>query len=151
MPSLPGEWDASCVKQNGNMESRPERARLLSQSERELLELLIPREYPDDKSLWVQLDDLLAYPSCGCGCGSIGFEHAGGVRPGPSHLEPLASGSSLPVVIDEAGREVGGLILFTRQGMLDDLEVYSYGQEPLPLPDTRHVRFPPLEPSPPAG
>src|SRR5450631_4678573 len=124
------------------MESRPAVARPLNQSERELLELLIPREYPDDSALRVQLDVVLAYPSCGCGCGSIGFEHEGGLRPGPSRLDRQATGVAYPVVVDDDGNDVGGLILFTRQGLLDDLEVYSYGPEPLPLPDVRHVRFP---------
>lgn len=137
------------MKQNGTVESRPALARPLSQSERELLELLIPREYPNNKSLSAQLDDLLAYPSCGCGCGSIGFEHPGGLRPGPSGLTPQATGSDYPRVVDEDGNDVGGLILFTRQGLLDDLEVYAFGEDPLPMPDRHHVRFLPLEPSPP--
>ena len=113
--------------------------------ERELLEHLVPREYPNDSSLLAQIDDVLAYPSCSCGCGPIGFEHSDGVRPGPSHLEPLDTGMAFPVVVDEDGHEVGGLILFTRQGLLDQLEVCSFGQEPLPLPTARHVRFPASE------
>ena len=125
------------------METRPPPARPLNQSERDLLELLIPREYPDEQSLRIQLDDLLAYQSCNCGCGSIGFEHGGGLRPGPSGLKPQGTGSAFPIVVDDDGHEVGGLILFTRQGLLDDLEVYSHGEDPLPLPDARHVRFPP--------
>ena len=119
--------------------------RPLTPTERELLEVLVPREYPDEGSLLAQIDGVLAYPSCSCGCGSIGFEHSDGVRPGPSHLEPLDTGRAFPVVVDDDGNEVGGLILFTRQGLLDQLEVYSSGQEPLPLPTTRHVRFPPSE------
>ncbi len=119
--------------------------RPLSTTERELLELLVPREYPDDSSLLAQIDDVLVYSSCSCGCGSIGFEHSGGVRPGPSHLEPLDTGSAFPTVVDEAGDEVGGLILFTRQGLLDQLEVYSSGQDPLPLPTAQQVRFPAAE------
>ena len=150
-PRPPGRWDATCVKQYGGMASRPAVASPLSHSERELIELLLPREYPDDGSLRVQLDVVLAYPSCNCGCGSIGFQHAGGLRPGPSGLNRQATGSASPVVIDDDGNDVGGLILFTRQGLLDDLEVYSYGPEPLPLPDARHVRFPPPEPTPTLG
>jgi hypothetical protein len=133
------------------VESKPAAARPLSESERGLLSLLVPREYPDNESLKAQLDDVLAYASCECGCGSIGFEHPGGVRPGPSGLTPQATGSAFPMVVDESGNDVGGLILFTRQGMLDDLEIYSLGDEPLPLPDARQVRFPPPERSPDLG
>ena len=139
------------TKQYGGMESRPAVARQLSRSERELIELLISREYPDDGALRVQLDVVLVYPSCGCGCGSIGFEHEGGLRPGPSRLDRQATGAAYPVVIDDDGNDVGGLILFTRQGLLDDLEVYSYGPEPLPLPDVRNVRFHPPDPTPTLG
>jgi hypothetical protein len=113
-----------------------------------LLDLLIPREYPAVDTLRAQLDDVLAYPGCDCGCGSIGSEHAGGVRPGLSGLAPLATGLGHAVVLDEDGSDVGGLILFTRQGLLDDLEVYSYGPAPLPLPEAGHIRFPQSEPSP---
>jgi hypothetical protein len=133
------------------VDSLPALARPLSKSERELLELLIPREYPTNNSLLAQLDALLAFPSCDCGCGSIGFEHPGGLRPGSSGLTPQVTGSAYPRVVDEDGNDVGGLILFARQGLLDDLEVYAFGEDPLPMPDSHHVRFPPLESSPTPG
>jgi hypothetical protein len=112
------------VKHYGQVDSRLAAARPLSESERQLPELLLPREYPGNEALKTQLNDLLAYESCGCGCGSIGFEHPGGLRPGPSGFMPPVTGSGYAVVVDENGNDVGGLIVFTRHVLLDDLEVY---------------------------
>jgi len=47
-----------------------------------------------------------------------------------------------PIVIDSNGEDVGGLILFVRAGLLDDLEVYSFGPDPLALPDPNLLRLP---------
>jgi len=43
-------------------------------------------------------------------------------------------------VVDSAGNELGGLLLFLQDGSLASLEVYSY-DEPLPLPAPETVRW----------
>ena len=116
-------------------ESRP-----LTQLERRLLDSLLALDFPGVEALRLQADTVLAFSSCPCGCGSIGFEHLNGLRPGPSGVTvPLN-----PIVHNGNGDDVGGLILFLSDGLLQDLEVYSFGTEPLPLPEVEFVRFMPF-------
>ena len=44
-------------------------------------------------------------------------------------------------VLDEEGDPVGGLLLFLLSGRPYDLEVYSYADTPLPLPEPERVRW----------
>ncbi len=50
---------------------------------------------------------------------------------------PIPSGG---IVLDSAGDEVGGLILFLDAGHLSYMEVYSYF-DPLPLPPAEQVQW----------
>ena len=64
-------------------------------------------------------------PSCECGCGSIGFVFDGDFLPAPSSAR-----NPLPVeadVIDADGEVVGGVIVLLREGVLDDIDVHSFG------------------------
>jgi hypothetical protein len=76
--------------------------------------------------------------SCSCGCGSIGFVYV-------DHPDqPRSVPTLFPVegeVLDALGNAVGGLLLFMREDRPDDLEVYSYGDEPLSLPPPEQVRW----------
>lgn len=129
-----------CVEADtGRAEARP-----LTSAERRLLDALLAHDFPGVEQLRLQAHHITAYPSCKCGCGSIGFEHPDGVRPGPSGLGPLETPLN-PIVVDSNGEDVGGLILFVRAGLLDDLEVYSFGPDPLALPDPTLIRLPPGE------
>lgn len=116
-------------------------ARPLTASERNLLHLILSKEFDSVGDLRAQADRVLAYSSCLCGCGSIGFEHPNGFRPGPAGVTPKTRVALDPIVSNQDGQEIGGLILFLRDGLLDDLEVYSYGSDPLPLPQVERVRF----------
>ena len=70
---------------------------------------------------------------CDCGCGAIEFVLDGATVPRSEAANPVPVEG---VVADPDGGEVGGLILFVRDGMLQSLEIYSYAA-PLPLPQTR--------------
>ena len=106
-----------------------------------MLDYLLAQEFDGAETLRLQSKDVMAYPSCDCGCGSIGFQHANGVRPGPAGLKPQARPDLYPIVRNKDGEDVGGLILFLRAGLLDDLEVYSFGVEPLALPEVDAVHL----------
>jgi hypothetical protein len=111
-------------------ESRP-----LTQLERRLLNSLLALDFQGTDALRLQADTVRAFSSFPCGCGSIGFERPDlrGVTAPPN-----------PVVHNENGGDVGGLILFLSDGLLQDLR-YSFDPEPLPLPEAEFVRFMPFE------
>jgi len=111
--------------------------RRLTASERQLLAALAAQS-PDGERLLAAADDAAVVPSCGCGCGSIGFRYAShaGRDADPSALFPIEG-----ELLDDDGSAVGGLLLFLRRGRPHDLEVYSYGDEPLPLPEPARVRW----------
>lgn len=122
------------------MESDPQEPRPLTGVERRLLDALLALDFEGVEALRRQAETVQAYSSCSCGCGSIGFEHPDGVRPPPqSHAAPLN-----PIVHNGEGSDVGGLILFLSDGMLQDLEVYSFRPDPLPLPEPEFVRLEPF-------
>jgi hypothetical protein len=92
-------------------------------------------DFQGTDALRLQADTVLAFSSFPCGCGSIGFE-----RPGPRGVTAPLN----PVVHNENGGDVGSLILFLSDGLLQDLR-YSFDREPLPLPEAEFVRFMPFE------
>jgi hypothetical protein len=118
-------------------ERRPQ-SRESSPAERELLDTLLAEDLDGVELLREQANSVLVYPSCRCGCGSIGFEHPGGLR--PSSVMPQRAHSNWGVRNDR-GDEVGGLILFIRGHLFHDLEVYSNKPEPLSLPPIDRVWF----------
>lgn len=120
------------MKQTGTVD-----ARQLSTAEWSLLDGLLSRGVRDGDRLRGQLDDVAVVSSCDCGCGSLGFVHPGQVQPDD---EPRVLWSAECEVLDEAGEPIGGVILFTRGGLLDDLEVHSFG-DPLALPNVDNVRW----------
>ncbi|HKO39548.1 MAG TPA: hypothetical protein VJU14_14380 [Solirubrobacterales bacterium] len=51
-------------------------------------------------------------------------------RGGPPGADPTEA-----AVLDETEGEIGGVLLFAKDGCLNQLEVYSFGEEPIrPLP-----------------
>ncbi len=112
-------------------------ARPLSANEQALVDALLAPEFPGVDPLREQAKALLARPGCTCGCGTIDLLPQG---------EPPRSAAQNPAptegrVLNAAGDEVGGLLLFIRDGLLESLEVYSYN-DPLPLPRVDQVDFP---------
>jgi hypothetical protein len=122
-----------------NADDQSPDARELFPKERELLNALLAQEFDGVELLREQAKSVLGYSSCKCGCGSIGFEHPGGLRPS-AELLPQTAHTNWGVRNDR-GDEVGGLILFTRGGLLHDLEIYSNEPEPLSSPPTDRVWF----------
>lgn len=84
---------------------------------------------------------VVAKKDCRCGCGTIDFEATAVDLPRSTASSPVPSEA---YVLDDAGQEIGGLLLFLEGGVLSSLEVYSY-DEPLPLPTPDHVRWTTVE------
>jgi hypothetical protein len=81
----------------------------------------------------------LVESSCECGCGSLGF-----VFDPESGLKASVAPNPLPVkgdVLDVDGEVLGGIVVLVRDGMLDDIDVHSYGEKPLPFPPIASVRL----------
>jgi hypothetical protein len=109
---------------------RSEQASPLSPDERSLLDAFLAHEFPGVRQLRQQALHVLAKRGCKCGCGTIEF-----VSDGMSSPRSAAS-SPVPVeglVYGTHGDDIGGLILFLKDGMLQSLEIYLFDQ-PLPLP-----------------
>ena len=109
--------------------------RRLSRVESALLDALLGHDFPGVEALREQARDVLASKGCGCGCGTINLT--------PQDHDVPRSTASSPAevegrVLDAKGEDVGGLLLFVRDGLLSSLEVYSY-YDPLPLPEPGNV------------
>lgn len=114
--------------------------RLLNDNERALVTALLDGEPEAGRDLCSHLDSVRVRSGCNCGCGSLEF-----VYPDASSAEVhLTQAELLPVeaaVLDENGDPAGGVLLFVRDGRLDNLDVYSVGDEPLQLPDADRWRL----------
>lgn len=113
--------------------------RPLTENERQLLQCLLSQDFDGVEALRRQLDHALVTSSCSCGCGSLGFAF-----PDAPQLEPSDATSPLPVeadVVGPSGTIVGGVIVFLKSGFLDDVDVYSFTRDPLPLPRLENVQW----------
>lgn len=109
----------------------------LTAKERELLDGVLAHGFQGVEALRVQAQSVEAKKGCNCGCGTIDLI--------PRGERPPTSNAASPVpiegrVVDDDGREVGGLLLFLKYGLLDSLEIYSYAK-PLQLPNIDRVRW----------
>jgi hypothetical protein len=115
-------------------------SRDLTSNERELLDAMLSVDgLVGADMLRRQLTAASAEPSCTCGCGSIYLRVDRGASEG---AEPFPE----PVIVEgtvtrEAGEPIGGLLLFHDDGWLHNLEVYSFTDEPLPLPTPSRTRL----------
>jgi hypothetical protein len=109
----------------------------LSTDESELLDALLGHEFAGVQELRQQARHIEAKSGCTCGCGTIDFVFDGAPVPRSEAPTPV------PVegrVAGAGGDDVGGLILFLKDGMLQSLEIYSY-DKPLPLPLRQQVTW----------
>ncbi|MEC4615050.1 hypothetical protein [Tsukamurella tyrosinosolvens] len=114
-----------------------ESVRPLTDRERATLDGFLSSDFAGVEELRAQVSTLQARPSCSCGCGSIALLADRRVAASPRITwSPLEAD-----VVDDAGNSIGGLLLFANDGYLDDLEVYSYLDEPLQLPPVDRIRW----------
>ncbi|MFC4016641.1 hypothetical protein ACFOW4_01580 [Micromonospora sp. GCM10011542] len=111
--------------------------RPLSPEEAGVLDALLAQDFPGVDELRVQSRNVLAQPSCGCGCGTIWLLPQGRDLPASAATSPVPAEGT---VLDEYGRTIGGILLFVGEGQLADLEVHSY-YEPLPMPSPDRVSW----------
>lgn len=97
----------------------------------------LSHEFPGVQELRQQAQFVTAKKGCDCGCGTIEFVHD--ERPVPRSPATNPVPVDAPVVASD-GSDLGGLILFVRDGLLQSLEVYSHS-EPLPLPKPGEVKW----------
>lgn len=114
--------------------------RLLNDNERALVTALLDGEPEAGRDLRLHLNSVRVRSGCNCGCGSLDFVYPDAttaeVDLTPPHLFPVEA-----AVLDEKGDPAGGVLLFVRDGRLDNLDVYSVGDEPLQLPDADRWRL----------
>lgn len=117
--------------------------RPLKNDERALLDGFLALDFEGVVALRDQARGAMAAPGCTCGCGSLSL-FPNGASPRSTAASPIPSEGRIR---DDAGEEVGGLLLFLDTGRLSYMEVYSYFMEvysyfdPLPLPPPEHVHW----------
>jgi hypothetical protein len=112
----------------------------LTWNERELLAAMLSVDGLDGAYVLRQQTAVArAEPSCTCGCGSIYLRIDRAASEGAHADLPrvIVEGT----VISESGEPIGGLLLFEEDGWLHNLEVYSFTDEPLPLPPPSRARL----------
>jgi hypothetical protein len=109
----------------------------LLEDERALLDALLAHDFSGVEALREQAKHVWAKRGCECGCGTIDLVTDGTSVPRSEATNPAPVEGA---VHNAAGEEVGGLILFIKDGMLLSLEIYSH-EEPLPLPRLEQVTW----------
>lgn len=100
-----------------------------------MLDLLLAPEVPGAEALRQQVRDALATAGCTCGCGSIALLP-------PQGASPAAADQIWPVeaeIRDRDGEPIGGIMLWLDRGLLSSLEVYTWGDDPMPVPAIDHL------------
>jgi hypothetical protein len=118
--------------QRGEAADRP-----LASSEVALLDALLRHEFEGVDELRVQTRQVSASPGCTCGCGTLDL-HVPDTVPRSSSCSPVPV---VGTVVDADGDPIGGLLLFVDDGRLSGLEVYSFADDPLPMPLPEQVRW----------
>jgi hypothetical protein len=119
-----------------------EDSRDLTPIERDLLNAMLSVEGLEGAEvLRRQATTAKAASSCGCGCGSIYLmvDRDASERAEPFSERVIVEGA----VIGRSDEPIGGLLLFQIDGWLDNLEVYTFTDEPLPLPTPSRTRLQP--------
>ena len=101
--------------------------RPLTSTERALLDSMLDNDFDGVAELREQARRATASTSCECGCMTIDL-HVPDDAPVSAAVGPAPVEGS---VLDAAGEQIGGVLLFLVEGRLAGLEVYSF-DEPLP-------------------
>ncbi|MFJ9770745.1 hypothetical protein ACIRVF_05840 [Kitasatospora sp. NPDC101157] len=101
-----------------------------------LLEALLAADTPDCRTLRAQIPQLRVTGGCPCPCPSLDF-----AVERPEAVPTTSVGTRIvaeATVLDADGQPIGGAMVFTTEGRLSSLEVYSWDDPPitrLPFPD----------------
>lgn len=106
--------------------------RPVTPNERRILERLLAFEFPGAEEFRTQLSGIRATPGCECGCATINLavDRTGAV--------PAIEAPSLLPVTGITKDDLGGVIVFQRNGWLSCMEIYNVDDDPI-------ADFPPAE------
>jgi hypothetical protein len=106
--------------------------RLLSAAERDaLVAVLSYADFVGRAALLEQVDAVRVVGGCDCGCATVDLVIVD-APPSDAIACPIPNEAT---VLDAHGEAIGGVLVFTRDGHLRQLEVYGYGDEPIsPFP-----------------
>ena len=116
---------------------RSESARPVSGEESRLLDDLLAHDFRGVAPLRVQARTVLAAKGCECGCGTVDLVPQGSDLPRSDADSPVPVEGS---VLNLDGEEIGGLLLFIRDGLLATFEIFSY-DKPMAMPRPDMVRW----------
>jgi len=106
--------------------------REVSEAEVAVLDALLAQEFDGVDPLRAQATSVLARRGCECGCGTIKLVPQNPDAPRSSAQSPVPVEAT---VLDDAGEPVGGVLLFVQDGLLSSLEVYSFKDERMQMPE----------------
>jgi hypothetical protein len=113
--------------------------RPLSTDERSaIMALLEHADFDGRDALLAQVDDAHVVGGCGCGCAPVTLAVGSRIPADDTVAHPIPNEAT---VLDASGESVGGVLLFVRDGLLRELEVYDYAGTPIfPFPPLQRLR-----------
>lgn len=122
------------------LEARTDLPRPLLPNERDtLLALLHCADFPGRDQLVLQVDSATVTGYCPCPCATVSLDVDRTVPRGPYFPERTIPTSA--TVLDAAGENIGGIIVFVDDGYLSALEIYDYGEPISPLPPLERLEL----------
>jgi hypothetical protein len=120
------------------VETSPVTPRPLSEAERNLLvSVLGHADFSGRDELLAQMSRVEVVGRCDCGCATVTLR-VDGTPPSDETPRPIPNDAE---VLDGDGESVGGVLVFTRDGHLCELELYSNSDEPIrEIPPLERVR-----------
>ncbi|WP_432510896.1 hypothetical protein [Kineococcus sp. SYSU DK001] len=116
------------------MDTQQARPRPLTADETGVLAALLAQHFPGVAELRQQAPHALAVPGCGCGCGTISLIVTDPRAPQARTLD------SQPAAVDFSAPGEGGVItLIVIDGLLDELRMSYWGEDPTPMPSPEHL------------
>jgi hypothetical protein len=118
----------------------PDPPRALRPEERAtLLALLDHADFRGRDELIEQVEVTQALRECSCGCASIDLVVDPAAPPAVGTWRPIPNEAE---VIDGEGEHVGGVIVFTEDGYLSSLEIFTWLDDPInPFPPPERLRL----------